>query len=79
MLMVGFKKLEKKIFQETANEMKQKGIKLAEISVLLALALILVSIGIAEMIGYYFPLLENGANYLILGFIFIIGAYLLEK
>lgn len=60
------------------NTVTRKILKWTEISVLVLLALIMISIGIAFFIGSYFPNLNNGLNFVLLGMVFLIASILIK-
>ena len=73
-----FEKVEAEVIDATKsyveNKIKKKVIKIGEFSVLILLAMILISIGLAEMLSFYFPQIPTGLNYMIIGvFLLIIG------
>jgi len=49
------------------EKIKRKVIKIGEVSVLVFMAFLLMSFGLANLIGVYFPGIENGLNFIILG------------
>lgn len=56
------------------EKIKKKVIKIGEFSILAFLAMMLISFGLAQLIGAYFPMLSNGLNYIILGVVyFLVG------
>ena len=58
------------------EKVKKKAIVIGEISILITLGFIMISFGLANFIGYYFPVLNNGLNYLILGVFFLLRHHL---
>jgi hypothetical protein len=61
------------------EKIKRNLIKFGEVSVLVVLAMFLITFGIGDLIGFYFPILANGLNYVILGFIFLFVGMLLSR
>lgn len=60
------------------EKIKKNLIKFGEISALVVLAMFLISFGIADLLGFYFPELANGLNYVILGVLFLLVGMLLN-
>lgn len=54
------------------SKVKNKLMRIGEFSILVFLALIMISIGIAYLVGHYVPVLNNGLNFVLLGMIFLI-------
>jgi uncharacterized membrane protein YkvI len=61
------------------EKIKKNLIKFGEVSVLIVLAIFLITFGIGDLIGFYFPILANGLNYLILGVLFLVVGMLLSR
>ncbi len=78
-----FEKLENEMLKEAKEyafkNAKDRVVRLGEVSALVALAGILISIGVAQLIGFFFPILNNGYNYLLLAFLYLLVAYVLKK
>lgn len=74
-----FEKLEAEVVREAGEYMKdkvkRKVLKVSEISLLVIIGFILISFGLATIIGSYFPLLDNGLNFLILGVALLLIGY----
>jgi hypothetical protein len=60
------------------KKVKKNLIKFGEISALVVLAMFLIAFGIGDLIGFYFPILANGLNYVILGVTFLLVGMLLS-
>ena len=60
------------------TKIKRKAIKIGEISILVILAFILISIGLGQILANTFPILMGGYSYLLLGFIYLLLGYLLN-
>lgn len=60
------------------DRVKAKVLKWTEFSVLALLALIMISFGIANLIGSYVPELSNGLNFVLLGMVFLIMSLLVR-
>lgn len=77
-----FEKVEAEVVGAAGSYIKEKVtrkiIKLGEFSVLALLAMIMISIGIANLIGFYFPELNNGLNYIFLGMLFLISGFIIK-
>lgn len=59
------------------DKVKKKLIKFGEISALVVMAMFLISFGVAELVGFYFPVVANGLNYVILGVVFLVVGMLI--
>ena len=77
-----FEKVEAEVMEAAEDYVKKKvvrrAVKLGEFSVLALLALILISVGIAQLIGFYYPQFDNGLNYLFLGFLMMIAGFIIR-
>jgi hypothetical protein len=77
-----FEKVEAEVVSAGKSYVEQKVkknlIKFGEISILVILAMFLITFGIGNLIGFYFPVLANGLNYVILGVIFLLVGMLLN-
>jgi uncharacterized membrane protein HdeD (DUF308 family) len=62
-------------FKETVQ---RKLLKIGEFSVLMFLAFLLISFGIANMIGFYYPQFNNGLNFVFLGMVYLIAGFLIR-
>lgn len=56
------------------KKVKKKLIKIGEVSVFFLLAAILIVVGIAQIIAFYFPVLDGGFSFLLMGVIFLLLA-----
>ena len=76
-----FEKVEGEVLREAGNyfkdKVKRKILKIGEISILVLLAMFLISFGLAHLIGYYIHFLGNGLSYIVLGLVFLLIGYLL--
>lgn len=76
-----FEKLEAEVVKEAGNYVKdkvrRKVMRIGEISILVIMGFILLSFGLATLIGSYFPMLDNGLNFLILGIALLLIGYLM--
>ena len=77
-----FESLEGEVISTAQNyieeKVKKKILKIGEFSILVFLALIMISIGLAYLIGTYFPDLNNGLNFILLGMVFLIMGFLIR-
>lgn len=77
-----FEKVEGEILQGAQNYVREKVtkkiIKIGEFSVMIFMAFILISFGVAYLIGHYFPMLDNGFNFILLGVIFLIVGFIIK-
>jgi len=77
-----FEKVEAEVMEAAGDYVKKKVVrrfvKIGEFSVLALLALILISIGIAQLIGFYYPQFDNGLNYLFLGLLLMISGFIIK-
>jgi len=60
------------------TKIKRKAIRIGEISVLVILAFILISIGLSQLIANTYPTLTGGYSYILLGFIYLLVGFLLN-
>jgi hypothetical protein len=60
------------------NKITRRFVKLGEFSILVLLSFIMISIGLAELIGFYFTEFSNGLNYIILGALFLIAGLIIR-
>lgn len=67
-----FERVTGEIVSEAGSYVKTKIIKWGEFSILVLLALIMISIGVATLIGHFFPEVNNGLNFILLGMTFLI-------
>jgi len=76
-------KLEKEVFDQTKDylneKVKKKAIKAAELSVLVLLGLILLSIGISELVAFYVPPLRNGYSFIFFGLLLLLTALFTDR
>ena len=77
-----FEKVETEVIDATKsyveNKIKKKVIKFGEFSVMIFLAMVLISIGLAELLGFYFPQIPTGLNYIIIGILFLAIGFLIK-
>ncbi len=77
-----FEKLEAEIINDAGAYVKdkvtRKVIRVGEVSIAFLFAFILIIIGIAQLLEGFFPILENGLNYIVLGFLFFLIALILK-
>ena len=80
-----FEKLEGEIVHEAedyisykAEKVKQKVLRIGEISLLIILGFFLISVGLAFLMAAYVPILGNGFSFLILGVIFLLISFLMK-
>jgi len=70
-----FEKVEAEVVSATKSyveeKVKKKAIKIGEVSVLVVLAMFLISFGLAQLLGFCFPIISNGLNFLILGVVYL--------
>ncbi len=75
-------KLEAEVVRSAENyvvdKVKKKIIRISEISVFVVLGLFLISFGLAMVVGYYFPVIDNGINFLIIGILFLMISFFLR-
>lgn len=71
-----FEKVEAEVLEGATGYIKEKVgskvVKWGEFSLFVLLAFICISIGVAELIGFYFSELSMGFNYILLGMLFLI-------
>lgn len=60
------------------EKVTKKIIRVGEVSVSFLLGFILLIIGIVEIVGKTFPVLEGGFNYLIFGILFLLVGFMLK-
>jgi hypothetical protein len=60
------------------EKVTSKLVRVGEISVSFLLGFILLIIGIVQIVGHYFPVLDNGFNYLIFGVLFLLIGMMLK-
>ncbi|MDA3855425.1 MAG: hypothetical protein PF569_04145 [Candidatus Woesearchaeota archaeon] len=77
-----FETLEAQVVEEAGNfvkdKIKSKALRVGEISLLIILGFILISFGLANLLGSYYPILDTGFNYLIIGVVFLIVSFSLK-
>lgn len=77
-----FEKVEAQVVSAAGSYIKEKVtrklLKLGEFSILVFLAFIMISFGIAIIMGNYFPQLNNGLNFILLGMIYLIIGFLIR-
>lgn len=77
-----FETLEAQVVEEAGNfvrdKVKTKALRIGEISLLIILGFILISFGLANLLGNYYPVLNNGFNYLLIGIVFLIVSFSLK-
>jgi len=78
-----FEKVEAQVVEAGSDylnrKIKKKLFRLGEVSMFIFLSFVLISIGLAFLIGKYFPLVDSGLNFIILGIIFLLVGVLLNK
>ena len=60
------------------GKIKKKLMRIGEFSVLVFLAFVMISIGIAHLIGFYFPAFNNGLNFVLVGMMFLLAGIILR-
>lgn len=77
-----FERLEGEIITETENyvkgRFKRNMLKLGEVSLAFLAGFLLITVGMVELIAVYFPILEGGFNYLLMGILFLLVGILLK-
>lgn len=77
-----FEKVEAQVVGAAEDYVKEKVQKrlyrVGEFSILVVLGFFLVSLGIANLIAFYFPVLGNGLSYVIFGIILLLIAYFMR-
>ena len=77
-----FEKVEAQVIKGAKGYVKEKVkstvVKWGEFSVLVLLSLIMISMGVAYLIGFYYPMLNNGLNFVLLGMIFLFMSLLVR-
>jgi uncharacterized membrane protein YkvI len=77
-----FETIEAQVVKEAGNfvrdKVKQKVLRIGEISILIILGFILISFGIANILASFYPILGAGYNYLLLGIVFLIISFILK-
>lgn len=75
-------KVEGEVIDETKSyvdrKIKRKAIRLGEISVLIVLSFIMLSIGISMILAKIYPVLDNGYSYILLGLTYLLIGYFLK-
>ena len=78
-----FEKIEAEVIQEAEvlikKKLKRKMIQIGELSIYTISALLMFLFGLARLLAYYLPILDNGLNYLILAVIFLMLGVHVEK
>lgn len=80
-----FEKIEGEIVSEAEDyinykteKVKNRLIKISEISLLIFIGFFLISFGLAAVLATYVPVLSGGFSYLVLGVVFIVISFLLK-
>jgi len=77
-----FEKVEAEVINETKDYFKSKVqkkiIRIGELSILILISFILISIGVSAIIGNMFPILAGGYSYLLIGILLLLISYLLK-
>ena len=77
-----FEKVEAQVVGAAENYVKEKVqnklYRVGEFSILVVLGFFLVSFGIASLIAFYFPVLQNGYSYILLGLVLLLTAYFMR-
>lgn len=77
-----FESIEGEVVREASEyvkgKVKSKLLRIGEVSILVILAFILISFGIANIIAFTFPLLSNGYSFVLLGFLFLLISFSLK-
>ena len=60
------------------DKVKRQILKWTEISVLVLLALIMISFGVATLVGQEFPNLNNVLNFILLGMVYLVASILIR-
>jgi len=77
-----FEKVEAEVVTQAkgfmGNKIKKKIIRYGEISILVLLSFVLISIGISTILANTFPILSGGYSYVLLGLVFLGISYILK-
>lgn len=60
------------------NKIKKKAIRFGEISILIVLSFILISVGLAQVLANMYPILLGGYSYILLGIFYLLVSYILK-
>ncbi len=60
------------------EKVKKKVIRIGEISILILLSFIMISIGLGQILANMYPILMGGYSYLLLGITFLLISYLMK-
>lgn len=75
--------IEAEIFHEAAgyvkDKVKRKILKIGEVSISFLTAFLLIIVGMVELIGTHFPILQGGYNYLLFGVFFLVAGMILKQ
>lgn len=69
----------KEATENVTDNIKRRGIRIAEFSVLLFLGLFLIVFGFAKVLESYFEILSGGVGHLVLGILLIVVGFIIEK
>lgn len=77
-----FEKVEAEVVGAAGNYIKEKVtrklLKIGEFSILVFLAFVMISFGVATFIGSYYPQLNNGLNFILLGMFYLIVGFMIR-
>lgn len=77
-----FEKIEAEVINGAQDyvkgKIKKKIYRISEVSMLIVVGFILVSFGVALMMGSMYPVLANGYNFMILGILFLVVSFVLR-
>lgn len=77
-----FEKVEAEVVGAAGSYIKEKVtkkiLKFGEFSILVLLAFIMISFGIASLLGVYFPELNNGLNFVLLGMLYLVVGFMIR-
>lgn len=77
-----FETLEAEVVREAGayvkDKVQRKILRISEISMLIILGFFLISFGLAQFIGAQYPILPQGASYMLLGIVFLLISYSLK-
>jgi hypothetical protein len=74
-----FETLEAQVVKEAGNfvrdKVKKKVLRIGEVSLLIIIAFILISFGVAQILASFYPMLSQGYSYLLLGIVFLVISF----
>ena len=77
-----FETLEAQVVKEAGNfvrdKVKQKVLRIGEVSLLIIIGFILISFGVAQILASFYPMLSQGYSYLLLGIVFLIISFTMK-